>query len=97
MYLYVTGIESRLDYLHDLGIQAVWLSPIYKSPMVDFGYDVSNHTTIDPLFGTLQDFDDLVQALHEKGKVVLQLQAQRCIINVNECIDLLFLFSWLTD
>ena len=53
------GIESRLDYLQWLGIDAIWISPIFPSPMADFGYDVSNYTDIDPLFGTLADFDDL--------------------------------------
>jgi alpha-glucosidase len=59
------GILERVDYLSWLGIDAVWLSPIYPSPMADFGYDVADYTDIDPLFGTLADFDRLIQALHE--------------------------------
>jgi alpha-glucosidase len=47
------GITARLDYLTELGVDAVWVSPVYRSPMADFGYDVSNYTDIDPLFGTL--------------------------------------------
>lgn len=66
------GITSRLDYLVELGIDAVWISPIYPSPMADFGYDVSNYTDIDPMFGTLSDFDALVAAAHARGlKIVL--------------------------
>jgi alpha-glucosidase len=61
------GILDRADYLSWLGIDAVWISPIYPSPMADFGYDVANYVDIDPLFGTLADFDRLVSALHEPG------------------------------
>jgi alpha-glucosidase len=61
------GIASRLDHLGELGVDAVWLSPIYRSPLADFGYDVSDHTAIDPAFGTLGDFDALVGAAHERG------------------------------
>src|SRR5687767_9400984 len=56
------GIASRLDYLVWLGIDAIWLSPIYLSPMADFGYDIADYTAIDPQFGTLDDFDALVHA-----------------------------------
>jgi alpha-glucosidase len=56
----ISGITSRLDYLHDLGIDAIWISPMSPSPLVDFGYDVSDYTAIDPLYGTLADFDRLV-------------------------------------
>jgi len=56
----ISGITSRLDYLRDLGIDAIWISPMYPSPLVDFGYDVSDYTAIDPLYGTLADFDRLV-------------------------------------
>ncbi len=54
------GILSRLDYLGWLGVDAVWLSPIYPSPMADFGYDISDYTGIDSIFGTLADFDQLI-------------------------------------
>ncbi len=66
------GILSRLEYLQWLGVDAIWLSPIYPSPMADFGYDISNYTDIEPLFGTLGDFDRLVAEAHHRGmKVVL--------------------------
>jgi alpha-glucosidase len=62
------GIIERLDYLSDvLGVDAVWLSPFYRSPMDDFGYDVSDHTDVDPLFGTLDDADRLVEEAHRRG------------------------------
>jgi len=60
------GLISRLDYLRGLGIDAVWLSPIYPSPMKDFGYDVANYTGIHPLFGTLDDFDLLIREAHAR-------------------------------
>jgi alpha-glucosidase len=65
------GITSRLDHLTDLGVDALWLSPIYPSPLADFGYDVSDHVAVDPLFGTLADFDSLVVAAHDRGLRVL--------------------------
>ena len=66
------GIERRLDYLVGLGISAIWISPFYPSPMADFGYDVADYTGVDPLFGTLGDFDSLLGAAHAKGlKVIL--------------------------
>lgn len=66
------GIVERLDYLTWLGIDAIWISPIYPSPMADFGYDVSDYCGIDPLFGTLNDFDRLIAEAHAKGlKVIL--------------------------
>ena len=67
------GIEQRLDYLAStLGVDVVWLSPFYPSPMIDGGYDVSHLTDVDPLFGALQDFDALLQKAHQIGlKLVL--------------------------
>lgn len=65
------GITGRLDYLAGLGVDAVWLSPIYTSPMADFGYDITDHTDADPLFGTLSDFDELVTEAHLLGLKVL--------------------------
>ncbi len=61
------GIIARLDYLARLGVDALWLSPVYPSPDADFGYDVSDYLGIDPKFGTLADFDSLVQAAHARG------------------------------
>lgn len=66
------GILERLDYLAELGVDALWISPIYPSPMADFGYDVSDYTGIDPLFGDLETFDRLLAAAHARGlKIVL--------------------------
>ena len=66
------GVISRLDYLQWLGVDAVWLSPFYPSPMADFGYDVSDYCDVHPLFGTLADFDRLVAEAHGRGlKVIL--------------------------
>jgi alpha-glucosidase len=63
----LAGILQRLDYLHWLGVDAIWLSPIYPSPMADFGYDIANYVDVDPLFGTLADFDRLVVEAHRRG------------------------------
>ncbi|HWI87566.1 MAG TPA: alpha-amylase family glycosyl hydrolase [Sphingomonas sp.] len=63
----LAGIERRLDHLADLGVDALWISPIFPSPMVDFGYDVADYTGIDPLFGSLGDFDRLLAAAHRHG------------------------------
>jgi alpha-glucosidase len=66
------GIQFRLPYLEDLGITAIWLSPIYPSPMVDFGYDVSDYTDIHSIFGTMDDFMVLLEDVHQRGiKLIL--------------------------
>ena len=70
----IRGIIERLPYLTVLGIDAIWLSPIFPSPMADFGYDISDYVGIDPLFGTKADFDALVSATHAAGlKIILDL------------------------
>jgi alpha-glucosidase len=70
----IRGIVDRLPYLQALGIDAIWLSPIFPSPMADFGYDISDYTGIDPLFGTMDDFDALVAAAHAAAlKIILDL------------------------
>src|SRR6266545_2055841 len=61
------GIRQRLPYLQDLGIDAIWLTPFYPSPGIDHGYDVADYVDVDPLFGTLADFDELLAATHELG------------------------------
>ena len=66
------GIRQRLDYLHWLGVDAIWITPVYRSPMKDFGYDVSDYCDIDPMFGSLADFDRLIADAHARGlKVVM--------------------------
>jgi len=65
------GIRERLDYVASLGVDAIWISPFVKSPMLDFGYDVSDYETVDPLFGTLQDFRLLIEKAHELGLRVI--------------------------
>lgn len=68
------GIAQRLDYIAGLGVDAVWLSPVFVSPMADFGYDIADHKAVDPLFGTLVDFDALVTRAHALGlKIILDL------------------------
>jgi len=70
----LNGITRRLDYLADLGVDAIWLTPIYPSPQVDFGYDVSDYRAIDPRFGTMADFDRLVAAAAKRHiRVVMDL------------------------
>ena len=67
----IPGIRARLDHLVHLGIDAIWLSPFYPSPMKDFGYDISDHCDVDPLFGTLADLDGLIADCHGHGIRVL--------------------------
>jgi alpha-glucosidase len=70
----IAGIVERLPYVSALGADAIWLSPIFPSPMADFGYDVSDYVGVDPLFGTMADFDALVGAAHAAGlKIILDL------------------------
>jgi oligo-1,6-glucosidase len=68
------GVLQRLDHLVDLGVDVVWLSPVYRSPMRDNGYDISDYQDVDPLFGSLADLDALIAALHERGmRLVMDL------------------------
>ena len=68
------GITQHLDYLKDLGIDAIWIAPMYPSPQVDFGYDISDYRNVDPLFGSLADFDELQQEAHKRGmRIVLDM------------------------
>src|SRR5438552_15575711 len=57
----LNGIAQRLDYLKDLGVDAIWITPMYPSPQVDFGYDIADYTAIDPQYGTMTDFDRLMK------------------------------------
>ena len=63
----LNGIASKLDYLKDLGVDAIWISPCFPSPQVDFGYDVSDYENIDPMYGTLADFDSLSSEAKKRG------------------------------
>lgn len=66
------GIESRLGYFVELGVETIWLSPIFKSPMKDFGYDISDFKDVDPTFGTMNDFKSMIATAHDLGlKIVL--------------------------
>jgi len=68
------GITSKLDYLKDLGVSAIWITPCFPSPQVDFGYDVSDYTDIDPMYGTLADFDAMTSAGKQRGiRIILDL------------------------
>lgn len=68
------GVSSRLDYLAELGVDAIWLSPFYPSPMADGGYDVADYRGVDPVFGTLADFDALLAGAHRRGlKVIIDI------------------------
>ena len=70
----LAGVTSRLDYLKSLNMGVVWLSPIYPSPMHDFGYDVADYCAIDPMFGNMADFDHLLSEAHQRGmKLILDL------------------------
>ena len=70
----LNGITSRLDYLKDLGVDAIWITPAYPSPQIDFGYDISNYTAIDPQFGTMADMDNLFREAKKRGlRVIMDL------------------------
>ena len=63
----IQGIICHLDYLRDLGVSAIWSSPFFPSPDIDFGYDISDYLGVDPRFGTMEDVDDLILAVHQRG------------------------------
>jgi alpha-glucosidase len=67
----LAGIPARLDYLVRLGLEGLWLTPFYPSPMADFGYDVADYTGVDPIFGTLADFDALLRDAHARDLRVI--------------------------
>lgn len=70
----IRGIIQRLDYLQELGVDIIWLSPVYQSPFEDNGYDISDYRALDPVFGTLEDLDELIDGLHERGmKLIMDL------------------------
>jgi len=68
------GILSKIPYLHKLGVDIVWLSPMYESPQADMGYDISDYQKVDPQYGTLEDWEQIKDACHERGmKLVMDL------------------------
>ena len=70
----IPGILRRIDYLSYLGVDALWLSPVNRSPMLDHGYDISDYRDIDPIFGTLKDFDNLIKEAHARGiRIIMDL------------------------
>ena len=72
----INGITSKLDYIKKLGIDVIWISPVYKSPMFDNGYDISDYTAINPEFGTMADFDRLLKEAHNLGiKIIMDMAA----------------------
>src|SRR5688500_17518214 len=73
------GVVSRLDYLAELGVDAIWLTPFYRSPMADGGYDVADHRAVDARFGTMDDFDKLLVDAHARGlRVIVDLVPNHC-------------------
>lgn len=73
------GITAKLDYIASLGVDIVWISPFFTSPMKDFGYDVADYCDVDPIFGTLADFDDLLKRAHELGlKIMIDQVLSHC-------------------
>ncbi len=75
----IPGITRRLPYIADLGVDAIWLSPVFTSPMLDMGYDVSDYTDIDPTFGTLSDFTQLIEKAHDLGlKIIVDQVLSHC-------------------
>ena len=75
------GVISKLDYLKDLGVDIIWLSPIYQSPLADEGYDISDYYAIDPRFGTMQDMEELISEAKKRGMTILM------DLVVNHCSD----------
>ena len=77
------GVIEKLDYLKDLGIDVIWLSPMYKSPNDDNGYDISDYKAIMDEFGTMEDFDELLSKTHERGmKLILDLVVNHTPMNI---------------
>ena len=79
----IPGITAKLDYLKDLGIEGIWLSPINVSPMFDFGYDVSDYNNIDPAFGNLADFERLLSEAHKRSiRIIMDLVMNLSLIHI---------------
>lgn len=81
------GITSKLDYLKHLGVDVLWVSPIYKSPQADMGYDISDYKDIDPLYGKLEDVDELIAELKKRDmKLMMDLVVNHTSDQVRTCI-----------
>ena len=75
----LNGITSRLEYIADLGVDAIWISPIFMSPQYDYGYDISNYYDINPEYGNLNDFDLLIETAHSLGlRLMIDIVAAHC-------------------
>lgn len=78
------GVYEKLPYIKDLGVGAIWFSPIFKSPMVDFGYDIANYREIDPIFGKMEDFEAVLKRAKELGESAVAdfkfIQSNACVI-----------------
>ena len=75
----IRGIIQKLDYLAELGIDILWLSPIYLSPLADQGYDIADYYQIDPKFGTMEDMDELIEQAQKRGiKILMDLVVNHC-------------------
>ena len=70
----INGLESKLDYIKELGANSIWITPIFKSPLVDNGYDIEDYESINPIYGTMSDFEKLLISAHKKNlKIILDL------------------------
>jgi alpha-glucosidase len=77
----LAGITQRLDYLHELGVDLLWITPFYPSPMYDYGYDVADYCAVDPLFGSIEHFDKLLAEAHRRNlRVVIDIVPNHCSI-----------------
>ena len=85
------GVLRRLDHLADLGVDVLWLSPVYPSPQADNGYDISDYQDVDPMFGSLDQLDELVSALHDRGMKLLMdlVEANGCRMSGEEAGEIL--------
>ena len=84
----LNGIASKLDYLKSLGVDAIWITPCYPSPQVDFGYDVSDYENIDPMYGTLADFDRMQQEAKKRGiRIIMDFVMNHLRISMPWFID----------
>lgn len=76
----LNGIYTKLDYLKILGVDVIWLCPIYKSPHADMGYDIADYRAIDPRYGTMDDWERLIQGIHDRGMKLMLIRLQSCYL-----------------